>query len=59
MGATQSISSLGLVVGPLLATVLYDHVGVSWPFFSAAAFIMVGWVVMSFAAVEGEAAKGA
>jgi MFS family permease len=59
MGATQSISSLGLVVGPLLATMLYDHVGMSWPFYSAAAFIMLGWVVMSFVAVDGEAAKQA
>ncbi|MFZ4573473.1 MAG: MFS transporter [Phycisphaerales bacterium] len=47
MGASQSVSALGLVIGPMIATPLYDGVGPGWPFFSAAVFIVIGWVILA------------
>ncbi|MEZ6317312.1 MAG: MFS transporter [Phycisphaerales bacterium] len=47
MGASQSISALALVFGPLLAGPLYDHVGKAWPFWSAAAVIFVSLVIVA------------
>ena len=47
MGASQSISSLALVLGPMIATPLYDHVGKAWPFVSAGGSILLGWLVFA------------
>jgi MFS transporter, DHA1 family, tetracycline resistance protein len=41
MGASQSLTALALVVGPLVAGPLYDGVGPGWPFWSAAAVLGV------------------
>jgi predicted MFS family arabinose efflux permease len=46
MGASQSISSLALVVGPMVAGPLFDHVGTAWPFYTAGLAIAVGWLVV-------------
>ncbi len=57
MGASQSASSLALVIGPMIATPLYDHAGKMWPFLSAGAFILIAWAV--FAAVRPQAPDAA
>ncbi len=58
MGASQSVSSLALVVGPMIATPLYDHVGTAWPFVSAGGSILLGWFVFA-ALVKSPPAKAA
>lgn len=47
MGASQSASSLGLVVGPIIAGALYDSVGMGWPFWTAAGFIGIGLLIVT------------
>lgn len=47
MGASQSISALALVVGPLVAGPLYDHVGWGWPFWSAAAVMGLALLIVA------------
>lgn len=46
MGASQSATSLALVVGPLVAGVLYDHVGPGWPFFSSAGVVLLAMAIV-------------
>lgn len=45
MGASQSATSLGLVIGPLIAGELYDRAGKGWPFYSAAGILIIGWLI--------------
>jgi len=47
MGASQAISALALIFGPLLAGPLYDKVGKGWPFWSAAAVILVSLLIVA------------
>lgn len=47
MGASQSASSLALVLGPLLAGTLYDHIGFGWPFWTGAAFVLLAMAIVS------------
>jgi len=47
MGASQSASSLALVIGPLIAGTLYDHVGPGWPFWSAAAVVIAALAIVA------------
>ena len=42
MGASQAASSLGLVIGPIIAGPLYDHAGAGWPFWTAACLVLAG-----------------
>lgn len=46
MGASQSIASLALVVGPMVAGPLFDHVGKAWPFYTAGLAIALGWLIV-------------
>lgn len=47
MGASQSASSLALVIGPLVAGALYDHVGFGWPFYTAGAIVLLTIILIS------------
>jgi predicted MFS family arabinose efflux permease len=48
LGASQSASALALVVGPIAAGQLYDHVGRGWPFWTGA--MVIGCAVLLVAA---------
>jgi predicted MFS family arabinose efflux permease len=48
MGASQSVAALALVIGPLVAGNLYDHVGRGWPFWTGA-----GVVALAFGIIAG------
>jgi MFS transporter, DHA1 family, tetracycline resistance protein len=45
MGLSQSASALGRVIGPLFSGALFEHLGVSAPFFGAAALVLAALVV--------------
>lgn len=47
MGASQSASSLALVIGPLVAGTLYDRAGPGWPFWTASAVILCAIVIVN------------
>lgn len=46
MGASQSVSALALVFGPLAAGPLYDDVGRGWPFWTAAGVVVLALVIV-------------
>lgn len=46
MGASQSMQSLGLVLGPIAAGVMYDHGGKGWPFWTGALCVLVAMVIV-------------
>lgn len=63
MGASQSLSALALVFGPIVAGPLYDRVGPEWPFWTAAGVVVValgGFALLRVgaASVRGAAAAG-
>jgi predicted MFS family arabinose efflux permease len=43
-GVQQSASALGRIAGPVLAGLLFQHIGVGSPYIVAAALVMVAWV---------------
>lgn len=47
MGASQAITALALVFGPLLAGPLYDNVGRGWPFWTAAGVMLVALLIVA------------
>lgn len=47
MGASQAVSALALVFGPILAGPLYDEVGKGWPFWSAAGVVLIALLVVA------------
>lgn len=47
MGASQSVAALALVIGPILAGELYDHVGRGWPFYTGAAFVVLTLLIIA------------
>lgn len=48
LGGVGTITSFGLVVGPIAATALYESVGPIWPFFIAAAFIGANAIFIAY-----------
>lgn len=48
MGASQSVSALALVFGPMLAGPLYDYAGWGWPFWSAGLVVLVSLGIVAF-----------
>lgn len=47
MGASQATSALALVLGPILAGQLYDHVGRGWPFWTGAMMVAGALLVVA------------
>ncbi|MFG0243421.1 MAG: MFS transporter [Phycisphaerales bacterium JB054] len=58
MGASQSISALALVFGPLAAGRLYDGVGQGWPFWTAAGVVVLALLIVAVRGV-GRGGDGA
>ncbi|MEZ6241581.1 MAG: MFS transporter [Phycisphaerales bacterium] len=54
MGASQAVSALALVCGPILAGPLYDGVGKGWPFWSAAGVVLVSLLIVAFLRIGKE-----
>lgn len=48
MGVYTSMRMVGLAIGPLLGGFLYDHVGFDAAFFTGAAFIFLGLILVHF-----------
>jgi MFS family permease len=48
LGGVGTITSFGLVVGPIAATALYESAGPVWPFFIAAAFIGANAIFIAY-----------
>jgi MFS transporter, DHA1 family, tetracycline resistance protein len=46
MGVAQSVSSLTRILGPVWAGLLFDHLGMSSPYWSSAAVNVVAWVLL-------------
>lgn len=59
MGAQQSATSLGLVFGPILAGALYDYAGRPWPFWSAAAVLVLGFTFVLVTRIDAIAKHNA
>lgn len=47
MGASQSVSALALVIGPLFAGNLYDRAGQGWPFWTGAGFVLATLLIIA------------
>jgi DHA1 family multidrug resistance protein-like MFS transporter len=49
MGVINSFYSLGMVFGPVTGGLIFDHIGISWPFFSGGTIFLIAvaisWVV--------------
>ncbi|OGQ22428.1 MAG: hypothetical protein A3I05_02995 [Deltaproteobacteria bacterium RIFCSPLOWO2_02_FULL_44_10] len=60
MGVYQSAGSLGRIVGPLLAGILFDRVGMSMPFYVAAGFFMIAFIlsVKSYRSMSSSRRRG-
>ncbi|MDQ7012721.1 MAG: MFS transporter [Planctomycetota bacterium] len=58
MGASQSVSALALVFGPLAAGPLYDGMGWGWPFWTAAGFVVFALVVVAVRGVGRGIGRG-
>lgn len=58
MGASQSVSALALVFGPLAAGPLYDRLGWGWPFWTAAGFVVFALVVVAVRGVGRGIGRG-
>ncbi len=58
MGASQSVSALALVFGPLAAGPLYDGMGWGWPFWTAAVFVVFALVVVAVRGVGRGIGRG-
>ncbi len=44
LGRFQSVGSMARITGPLVGGILYDYIGMSWPFFTAAALALIGGI---------------
>jgi DHA1 family multidrug resistance protein-like MFS transporter len=45
MGMINSFYSLGMVFGPVTGGLIFDHIGISWPFFSGGLIFLIATAI--------------